>query len=118
MFEGICDTDANGFYSVCVYACLELKTVECLSDINGTPSISIGDVDDLNADIEDFALGFPPIPEELTSEALSCVSPDATTSSGIVFGPLVSPTLDEGLPAGAPPLLSTVCNGVPCQSVR
>ena len=27
VFDGVCDTDANGFYKVCVYACLRTKVV-------------------------------------------------------------------------------------------
>ena len=27
VFDGVCDTDANGFFKVCVYACLRSKAV-------------------------------------------------------------------------------------------
>lgn len=112
-FEGICPTDANGFYQVCVYACVEVKAVTCLSDVNGVPALSIGEIFDFTLTVFDFVLDFPPVPPALSPAALSCVS----FSPSIVFGPLVSPST-QPIPADAPTLITTTCNGLPCPEVR
>ena len=53
-------------------------------------------------------------PPGLQTSDLVCVN--SAISTDIVFGPLVSPSL-QPIPAGAPVLVSTQCNGLPCPEV-
>lgn len=106
-FDGICPTDSNGFYSVCVYTCVTTEAVSCVTNVNSVPggtSVSIFP-EPIDVNIGNIALGFPPPPPPLQNSELGCKPPGDPT---VVFGPLVSPTLGE-LPA--------TCNGVPCPSV-
>lgn len=101
VFGGICPSDANGLFPVCVYACTSVKLVQCTSDVFGS---TIGGVVDASVEPESFTLGFPEPPPALSFNSLAC-KPQAFND--IVF--VVSPTIDfpEGL-----------CNGVECEPVR
>ena len=83
----------------CVYyrsAAVKTVAVECISDLNGTPSISIGDVDEISPSLSGFVLSLPPQPPGLMASDLVCAD---QSDLSIVLGPLVSPSF-QPLPAG------------------
>ena len=59
IFEGICDTDAQGFYQVCILSGVKTVAVECISDGISHPKF---DVNSLVTPEIKFEFGFPPVP--------------------------------------------------------
>lgn len=62
VFDGLCESDANGFFEVCVYACVKVVAVECISDSTGVPSLIDDDVVEIPFTATNTLLGFPEPP--------------------------------------------------------
>ena len=113
IFGDSCPIDSNGNVPVCIYSCVTLKAVSC---IESSVSIEIGSVSNIiSAAISSLTLSFPdPVPGLQTKDL---VCKDASDVD-IIFGPFVSPTIQDGIPLFES-LASgtTLCNGVACPSI-